>query len=139
MSKPIQIELIGSQLLKGDNEPQVTPVKADGTYYSRDGYEFVIYYENDEGRETRNLIKFKEGFAELIKKGEYTTHLLFEPGKDYTSNYRTPYGMLTVNVSTKTLEISHTSGSAICIHITYDMALNGENTAKCELTISIKD
>lgn len=138
MRRAICIELVGAQLFDEDVEPQVIRERSDGTYYSRDGYEFAIYYQVDENSEIRNLIKFKEDFLELSKKGAYTSHLIFEPGKEYTSNYHTPYGVMTVNVCTQSLKISHV-GSTVDIHIVYDMTLNDDCVAKCELKINIKD
>ena len=55
-----------------------------------------LYEEVMEGQKesTRNMIKVRDNYMELTKKGAVNVHMIFEKNKKNITYYNTPYGSL---------------------------------------------
>lgn len=99
----------------------------DGTYY-------VMYKETLLGFENASSrLKFKEGCLELTRSGKSAVRMVFEEGKEYTMIYPTPYGMLDIKISTRTVKI-HRTGSLVRVLVEYDI-LGDDSSRKLEIIL----
>ena len=79
MTKDVLLSIKGLQI--GENEQNDTiEVISPGDYYFRNGKHFFMYEEVMEGQKesTRNMIKVRDNYMELTKKGAVNVHMIFE-------------------------------------------------------------
>lgn len=135
MTRQIQLTITGSQ--KEENgETFVTKQSWEGEYFEKAGCRYLLYQENapESGYILHNRIKLKDSVLELTKKGAVNTRMVFEPGKEYLTDYVTPYGCLKMGISTHSLEISPEE-EKLKIRITYSLTSQGALLSRCILTI----
>ena len=76
--------------------------------YTKKGDKYYISYEGSEitGYEnTRTTLKVKEDYVSMIRFGKASAQMIFEKGSKYSGYYNTPYGGLTVDVTTKDIQV----------------------------------
>lgn len=97
MEKDIQIKVVGHQTdpYGTTNEDKTTQ---EGQYYYRNNTHFVITEDEQNAQSAR--YKFNHRFLEVVKNGDINAKMYFETGKDYTSEYRTPFGRMTLTFKT---------------------------------------
>ena len=135
MEKEVFIEI--KSLHIADGEEMKLDTKASGKLYERNGKKFISYEEVSEDGETiKNLLKFYSSFLEITKKGALTSVMHFEQGKEYITDYNTPFGMLTVKTYTKQFSLLDEQHK-IKILTKYDMEINNTHTEECEIVIEI--
>ena len=107
MNNQVQLTLIGRQRDPSGNET-VTELYADAEFYEQNGSIYILYEEKSEdGSLTKNVIKHKKNLLQLTKKGAVNTCMVFEPGREYMTDYVTPYGLLRLGVLTDSLKSQH--------------------------------
>lgn len=77
--------------------------------YTKKGDKYYISYEGSEitGYEnTRTTLKVKEDYVSMIRFGKASAQMIFEKGSKYSGYYNTPYGGLTVDVTTKDIQVN---------------------------------
>ena len=77
MTKDVLLSIKGLQI--GENEQNDTiEVISPGDYYFRNGKHFFMYEEVMEGQKesTRNMIKVRDNYMELTKKGAVNVHMI---------------------------------------------------------------
>ena len=74
--------------------------KGDKYYISYEGSE-ITGYEN-----TRTTLKVKEDYVSMIRFGKASAQMIFEKGSKYSGYYNTPYDGLTVDVTTKDIQVN---------------------------------
>ena len=135
MEKEVFIEI--KSLHIADGEEMKLDTKASGKLYERNGKKFISYEEVSEDGETiKNLLKFDSSFLEITKKGALTSVMHFEQGKEYITDYNTPFGMLTVRTYTKQFLYTEDK-KEIQILTKYDMEINNSHNEKCDVKIRI--
>ena len=135
MEKEVFIEI--KSLHIADGEEMKLDTKASGKIYERNGKKFISYEEVSEDGETiKNLLKFDSSFLEITKKGALTSVMHFEQGKEYITDYNTPFGMLTVRTYTKQFLYTEDK-KEIQILAKYDMEINNSHNEKCDVKIRI--
>ena len=103
MNNNVIISIKGRQLY-AEGIPEEMELVTSGTMKrdGADGYT-VTYQESEltglEGTTTRLLIK--NGQVTLLREGNINSQMVFEEGRRHLSMYETPYGALSVGVSTK--------------------------------------
>ena len=102
-----------------ENEPieVITPA----AYYFKNGKHYVIYDEVVEGMP--GTIKNKIRIA--------------EDGKLEMTEYETPYGELLVGIHTKEMTVK-SEEKIIDVHVNYELDVNGEMVADCNIEMNIK-
>lgn len=99
------IVLTGTQEIDGEESSyELTTMgsyvkKGDKYYISYEGSE-ITGYEN-----TRTTLKVKEDYVSMIRFGKASAQMIFEKGSKYSGFYNTPYGGLSVDVTTKDLAV----------------------------------
>ncbi len=76
--------------------------------YTKKGDKYYISYEGSEitGYEnTRTTLKVKDDYVSMIRFGKASAQMIFEKGSKYSGYYNTPYGGLTVDVTTKDIQV----------------------------------
>ncbi|MCH5341287.1 MAG: DUF1934 domain-containing protein [Acetatifactor sp.] len=104
MNHLVQLTLVGRQRDPSGNET-VTELSANAEFYERNGSLYILYEEKSEdGSLTKNVIKHKNNLLELTKKGAVNTCMVFEPGREYKTDYLTPFGLLRLGILTNSLK-----------------------------------
>ena len=75
-----------------------------------------------------------ENRIEVMKRGLVESHMIFEPGRRTTANYRTPMGLFLMGITTSLLEVEEDEES-ILLRIKYSMEMNGEYAFDCSTEI----
>lgn len=135
MDKTVKITISGIQNDETGQE-LLTKTAAEGQYYEKGDCHYILYQETDpeSGHITKNTLKWTKGRLELIRRGNISSHMIFEPGRTLPTGYTTPYGTLTLDVSTETLRILQTD-EAVSIRIGYQLSAEASFLSANELTI----
>lgn len=122
-----------------NDEEDLVGVVTPGEFYKIDDG-FKVEYEETKlsGMEgTKTTIIVREKSFDLIREGTTETKMEFQNNVRTVSMYKTPYGILDVNIHTKKLDInvSEDGGSISAI---YMLEIGGQPAIKTNLTINIK-
>lgn len=135
MNNQVQLTLIGRQRDPSGIET-VTELSADAEFYERNGSLYILYEEKSEdGSLTKNVIKHKNNMLELIKKGTVNTCMVFEPGRDYMTDYATPFGLLRLGILTDSVKSQYQKDY---LEITADYTLTEQERVISYCNIFIK-
>lgn len=126
-------------------EIAVTEHGGDAEYYEKNGCCYIFYEEAPDGMNipdgmdtiVKNTIKLKNSVLELSRRGGIHTRMVFEPGKEYITDYLTPYGCLKIGISTHSLDVSRSEGK-LTIRITYSLTSEGIPVSDCSMDIRVK-
>lgn len=142
MTKEVLVSVAGLQL--NIDQDEVVEVISRGEYYFRNDKHYIIYDEfiedesgNGSGSLTQCILKLNKSKAELIRKGESQTNLIFEVGKSSQTFYHTPYGDLMLGVNTTAIELKE-SEDQISARLLYSLDINYQYVSDCELKIEIR-
>ena len=137
MKKNVVITVRGLQRQVDEDEP--VEVISAGTYLRKDDTHYLSYEEADEdGKITKNRIKITPDTIEMTKQGGITTQMIFMMGQKQYACYETPFGELTLGMTTKRIKVTEENGqlfAALC----YDLEVNGSHVSECELDIEVKE
>lgn len=142
MTKDVLISISGIHMddsAKEQNENEPIEVVTPAQYYNRNGKHYVIYEEVTEGVPgvTKNKIKITgNDCVEIIKSGVTNSHMIFEKNKKNLTDYKTPYGQMTVGVYTRNMEI-RTMENCIDILLDYELDVNLEPLAESKIQMHI--
>ena len=137
MKKNVVITVRGLQREVDDNEP--VEVISAGTYLRKADTHYLSYEEADEdGKITKNRIKITPDCIEMTKQGGISTQMLFAIGQKQYTCYATPFGDLTLGVTTKMINLAEEE-QQISAELRYDLEVNGAHMSECELDINVKE
>ena len=137
MQKNVVITVRGLQREVDDSEP--VEVISAGTYLRKADTHYLSYEEADEdGKITKNRIKITPDYIEMTKQGGITTQMLFAIGQKQYTCYATPFGDLTLGVTTKMINLAEDE-QQISAELRYDLEVNGAHMSECELDINVKE
>lgn len=135
MTKDVLLSIKGLQI--GEEEQSDTvEVISPGDYYFRNGKHFFLYEEVTEGQKesTKNIIKVKDNYMELTKKGAINVHMIFEKNRKNVTYYHTPYGSLLVGIDACRVEVEEKEDE-IVVEVEYALEVNNEHLANCHIRI----
>ena len=137
MNREVQLTISGLQWdedLDQDNIETVVPAE----YFKRNDSHYLLYEEAMEGftQTSKNRIKFKGKFMELIKQGLVNTHMVFEENKTHMTDYVTPYGNFLMGINTEKIVVEEKEDS-IRVIVEYKIEIGDEpiSTNKIEIVI----
>ena len=137
MKKNVVITVRGLQRQVDEDEP--IEVISAGTYLRKADTHYLSYEEADEdGKITKNRIKITPESIEMTKQGNITTQMIFMEGKKQYTCYETPFGELTLGMTTKRIKITEEE-QQIAAELRYDLEVNGAYMSECELDINVKE
>ena len=137
MTKDVIVSISGLQM-DVDNEMPLEVITM-GNYYFKNGKHYILFDEmaEDSGARTKNTIKIGSNRVDVIKKGESSVHMVFEPDTKNMTCYQTPFGSLMVGINT--LGISHSEDDMnINTKIDYALDVNYSHMTACSIEINIK-
>lgn len=125
----------------GEDEAVTTIQKVEAELFARDKSLYLFYMEHPEGfpAPVRTRIKLKEGTLEIHRQGPGGSTMFFAPGQCYRTEYPTPYGVLLLDIVTKSVEVEHLlEGEWPRVTIEYVLQNDGEDMARYKLSIENK-
>lgn len=136
MKEKVSIFIEG--LIQGEEESSIT-TKAIGSYRLVDGRHVIRYKEtDDENGGSDNIIEISPGLIEMIKKGEQSTHMVFDLSGTTHSVYDTPYGSLMFQVNTTKINIDENKDE-IKVDMEYNLSHNNSHISDNHIKISVKE
>jgi uncharacterized beta-barrel protein YwiB (DUF1934 family) len=137
MKKNVVITVRGLQRQVEEDEP--IEVISAGTYLRKDTTHYLSYEEADEdGKITKNRIKITPESIEMTKQGGITTQMIFVKGQKHFACYETPFGELTLGMTTKYIQVTEEEQQLFAV-LRYDLEVNGTHMSECELEIEVKE
>lgn len=133
-SKKAVINVCGVQIIDGERDS--TEIDVVGTLTENDGGFTLSYTEyDDENKETQTVVCAEENSVSVTKIGEYTAEMVFEEGKRFNCNYRTPFGSINMGVFSETVNATlNTDGGKI--ELIYNIDFNTGFVSRNEMTIT---
>ena len=138
MSQKVHLTLTGRQKDE-TGEIALTEHSGEAEYFEKNQCVYLLYEECHEGTDTivRNTLKLKHSVLELTRRGGISARMVFEPGKEYLTDYATPYGCLKMGISTRSLDISR-EDYLLRVRIAYSLSSNGLPVSDCSLDIEVR-
>jgi len=137
MTKDVIVSICGLQMDVDSESP--LEVITMGNYFYKNGKHYVLFDETvgDAGEQTKNTIKIAPNRVDVIKKGDNSVHMVFEPDKKNMTYYNTPFGSMLVGINT--LGITHEEDELnINTKIEYALEVNYAHMSDCSIAINIK-
>lgn len=135
MKKNVVITVRGLQPEIDEKEP--IEVISAGTYMRKENTHYLSYEEADEnGRITNNRIKITKESVEMVKKGQVATQMIFTLGEKQYACYATPFGELTLGITTKKIRVKE-EDEALFAKLSYGLEINGAHVSDCELDVEV--
>ena len=103
MDKSVIISIRGVQTLN-DDPPEVIELVTEGRLMDCGDAGYTLSYQESEitGLEgTLTTFQVEPDCITLMRRGEFNSQMVFQPGRRHFSMYETPYGALSVGISTK--------------------------------------
>ncbi|MDD4371653.1 MAG: DUF1934 domain-containing protein [Anaerostipes sp.] len=136
MTKDVLVDVSGLQLEVNSEEP--IQLMTTGSYYMKNGKHYVLYDElTDDAQTVKNVLKITEKKVELTKKGDGSSYMLFEAGKENLSYYDTPFGSLLLGVTTSKIQVDHEE-DLMKLHIDYGLSINSDHVSDCVIDVSVR-
>lgn len=137
MKKNVVITVRGLQPSVDADEP--VEVISAGTYMRKENTHYLSYEEADEeGYITKNRIKITADTIEMTKQGNVATQMLFLLGEKQYACYATPFGELTLGMTTNRITVREEE-ELLSAKLRYGLEINGEFVSECELDIDVKE
>ena len=136
MKKNVVITVRG---LQRQTEDEPVEVISAGTYLRKEDTHYLSYEEADEdGKITKNRIKITPDSIEMTKQGGIATQMVFVRGQKHYACYETPFGELTLGMTTKHIKVTE-ENNQLLVALRYDLEVNGAHMSECELDIEVKE
>lgn len=137
MTKDVLVYVTGMHIAEEKEEP-ITLVTV-GTYYYKNKKHFIFYDElNEAGGVMKNTIKIAPDMVDVIRKGEASSHMVFEIGKENLSYYDTPYGSMLMGITTSNFSFKEINERHMELKIDYTLSIDGKHVSDCSIEIKIK-
>lgn len=135
MAKDVLVSVKGTQFI--DNESDSIEVITSGTWYEKNGKQYLMYEETYEEMQvtTKNTVKITLELIEVTKKGAVSSKMIYEIGKKHMSNYMTPMGLIVLGITTKDIFVE-ADGEKLQAEIRYAMEMNGQFVSENVLTMT---
>ncbi len=139
MENNVILSIRGQQSRPGE-EPEVVELVTQGTLERREGAGFTLRYLESEltGMEgTRTTLQIEDGRVILLREGQFNSQVVFEQGRRHLSMYNTPFGALSIGVSTRRMqvELEETGGD---IEIDYAMEVGSQAAGENRFHINVR-
>lgn len=138
MTKEVFLSLKGLQMENGEDAQEMETITPADYYRKKDSH-YVIYEEMTEGfnEKTRNMIKFRESYLEVSKKGLINVHMIFEKNKKNMTSYMTPYGNILIGIDTESIFLKENEDQ-IRLEVEYSLEANYQHLADCRIELELR-
>ncbi len=131
------ITMKGHQNIDGENDTyELTTL---GSYIKK-GDKYYVSYEGSEAtgyENTKTTLKIGDGLVSMIRFGETASQMVFEKKKTYIGYYDTPFGNLSVGVTTRDMKIDIDEDGGE-IHLDYFVEINHSASVHNGLHVKIR-
>lgn len=136
MAKDVLVSVKGTQVIDGERDS--IEVITSGTWYEKNGKQYIMYEETYEEMQatTKNIVKISPELVEVTKKGAITSKMVYEQGKQHMSNYMTPMGLIVLGITTKDIFVE-ASEDSLHLEIQYAMEMNGQFVCESVLEMNV--
>ena len=144
MTKEIKLRVCGIHMQGPDGTQEDIEVVSVGQMCERDGFVCITYdeivdeEENGVVQTVKNLIKYKEGQLEVVKRGPAESHMVYVPDRTTYTYYSTPVGQLEIGLYTKSLEKVMTQ-KGFQLRLNYDWEINQTFVSNCNINIYVEE
>lgn len=137
MTQNVLISITGAQLT--DDGPQEIELVTTGDYFGRNGKHYVVFEEvlEDGMGVIKNTIKMQPDALAVIKKGSAATQMIFEKNKKSESSYMTPFGHLTLGITTNDVRLVERE-DLLRVDVDYSLDINYAHVSDCNITVSVR-
>lgn len=137
MSQKVHLTLTGQQKDE-TGEIARTEHSGDAEYFEKNDCVYLLYEESPNGSDTivKNTLKLKHSVLELTRRGGISARMVFEPGREYLTDYTTPYGCLKMGIFTHSLDVFR-EDCLLRIRIVYSLTSYGLPVSDCTLDIAV--
>lgn len=115
----MRISVVNEQRGEGFSD---TVSEASVCKYRSSGDKFYITYETEE---SKVMIKLEDGAMYLKRAGEYGSGIAYIPGERTAVDYRTPYGIIAMDVYTDLVEYELSESGGV-IELSYTLGIGGD-------------
>lgn len=138
MKREVTVKIKGIQKYP-EGEKVETVTETTGEYFERNGSRYVKFEEQMEGfTETTNcLLKVREDYVEITKKGLVNSQMIFEENKLNRTQYKTPFGVIMMGTKAGHIQMLKEENT-LAIQIAYALFAEEEHMADCNIRIMIK-
>ncbi|MEG0924275.1 MAG: DUF1934 domain-containing protein [Anaerovoracaceae bacterium] len=139
--KEIMLKIIGNQFT-GDEEEQQMEFITEGKLYEKGESTYLVYDESEFSGfpGCKTTLKLTGNSIRMKRIGEnvgFGTEMIFEKGKRFTSQYKTPYGDMYMEVLTNSVENNLSEEGVGEINIDYHVSLSGMAEGRNRLNIKV--
>ncbi len=138
--KDVLIFVRGEQYYEGA-EPDITELMTEGTMTVTDEGDTVLSYRETEltGMEgTVTCFMIHGDTVTLERTGTVSSQIVFQKGKQHSSFYETPWGALSVDVTTSSLAMRLGERGGV-MEIKYSIAVEHQVTGRCHFKIRVRE
>ena len=140
MKSEIKLRIIGTQRDEEGEENKIELV-TEGKLYRKDGADYITYEESEiSGMEnSRTRLKLEKDRVQMKRMGQSSSEMVFCKEQIHTLDYKTPYGIFKMQISTESLEVEireELVGSTVELSYTLamvDSSSSTENKLKIEI------
>lgn len=138
MTKDVFLSLKGLQMESSEDAQEMETITPADYYRKKDSH-YVIYDEMTEGFKevTKNVIKFKDSYLEVTKKGLINVHMVFEKNKKNMTSYMTPYGNILIGIDTEAISLEEKEDQ-IRLEVAYSLDANYQHLADCKIELELR-
>lgn len=138
MKREVQLSITGLQT--GAEQSDVQQVTSGAEYFQRDGIQYLLYEESQEGTEElqKCRIRLSPGKMELTRRGQMSVRMIFEKNKKHMAEYQTPFGALELGIETREMELLEEEGY-MKIQVDYALEMNGTHLSDCRIEIQVTE
>ena len=135
MAKDVLVSVKGTQFIDGEKDS--VEVITSGTWYEKNGKQYLLYEETYEGMQvtTKNTVKIPPEIVEVTKKGAISSRMVYELGKQHMSDYMTPMGLIVLGITTKDICVE-ADQDKLHLELKYAMEMNGQFVSDSILEIT---
>ena len=136
MTEEVLITIRGLHTVQSADGEEEIEVTYPGKYRRIGPTGILLYKEVTEEGSSDNMIKFREGSMELVKRGRIATHMLFECGKKTYTAYDTPFGTIDLGLSASSVEVWEQE-KQISLMTRYALESNGMFLSESSISIKV--
>lgn len=137
-SRKARISVVGMQMVHNveDGEDTIEHIMS-GMCQKIGEYHYIKYEELQEGftQKTDVLLKIKDGYLEMTKKGLINVHMLIASDTTSQTTYHTPFGQMLFHIQGRNVAVTENEEG---LHITaeYSIDLDSERLSENQLSIT---
>ncbi|MBR1853905.1 MAG: DUF1934 domain-containing protein [Lachnospiraceae bacterium] len=130
----VKLKITGTQYPAGGGEPVTTVQETEASFFRKGEACYWLYEEVIEGlaKPVRARIKHKGDVLELVR---HSGNMVFDAKLPYRAEYRTPFGIMLLDIVTKSVERMDTADGYAEIKVCYLLENEGQAVGEYELYI----